>query len=254
MKKFKYVVLIILSPMLLFSQQVEVDGEFLADSIDVQLGQIKNVADPVSAQDASTKEYVDNLLIDFGISIGRLGIQGLLDSGFSPLTIINNGASIVDFIGLNYVGGIIFYMDPSEVGTGLVSAASDQTTFAQWGCIGTLIDGADDTGIGSGNQNTSDIILGCTTIGIVAEICTNLSLNGYTDWFLPSKDELNEMYTKIGPGAAAPNTNIGNFSDSWYWSSSEYDDDRAWSRKFSDGSQFNRQKYSNLPARAIRAF
>lgn len=182
------------------------------------------------------------------------GIQTLLNAGETPLNIINAGASLTDFIGLNHAGGIIFYMDPSGNGTGLVAAPSDQSAGAEWGCIVTLIVGADGTVIGTGNQNTIDIEAGCTTSGTAADICANLSLGGFTDWFLPSKDELNEMYTKIGQGALAPKTNIGNFADSFYWSSSEFDDFSAWRQNFVNAFQSFSSKSNNLQVRAIRAF
>jgi len=217
-------------------------------------GKISYVDDPVDTQDAATKAYVDNLLLSFGVSIGSSGIQGLLNAGFSPSVIINNGAPLTDFIGLNHAGGIIFYMDPSGNGQGLVAAEMDQSTGAQWGCYGIPISGADRTAIGTGNQNTIDIETGCTTSGTAADICANLSLNGFTDWFLPSRDELNEMYLKIGQAATGANQNIGGFADSFYWSSSEFADNLAWRQRFIDGVQNVDVKGNFGHVRAIRAF
>ena len=130
----------------------------------------------------------------------------------------------------------------------LEAAPSDQNTGAEWGCIGGLISGADGTAVGTGEQNTIDIETGCTTPGTAADVCANLSLGGYTDWFLPSKDELNLMYVNLKLYG------LGGFGSYLYWSSSEYDAFTAWAQGFYSGSQFDYNKISEDWVRAVRAF
>jgi len=108
-----------------------------------------------------------------------------------------------------------------------------QRTGAEWGCYGTTITGADGTAIGTGNQNTIDIMAGCLTAGIPARLCGDLVLGGYDDWYLPSIDELNKLF--INRDA------IGGFAGpEMYWSSTEVNNTIAWAVFFNDiGSQEN---------------
>ena len=156
----------------------------------------------------------------------------------------NNNSDLA--IGDTHQGGIIFYLDGN--GGGLVAASFDQYSSAEWGCDETLISGADGAAIGTGAQNTIDIEAGCTESGTAADICANLTLGGYSDWFLPSKDELNEMYLNQDA--------IGGFADDDYWSSTEVDSSLAWSQDFSNGFQFIYlvKDYGSASVRAVRAF
>jgi hypothetical protein len=157
-------------------------------------------------------------------------------------------------VGMQYQGGVIAYLlhqgdigyDPN-VQHGLIAAPFDQSTGAEWGCYGTIISGADGTAIGTGNQNTIDIINGCPTAGIAARICGDLVLNGYSDWYLPSKDELNKLYLNRFA--------IGDFATADYFSSCEYSSNYAWSQNFANGSQDHYYAKSNPNyVRAVRAF
>jgi hypothetical protein len=162
----------------------------------------------------------------------------------------------VGVVGDSYQGGIIFWLDGN--GGGLISAPTDQSSAAQWGCYGTNITGAGGTAIGTGNQNTIDIInANCTSNNVpnsatgagsptAADICANLTLGGYSDWFLPSKGELNKMYLNKAA--------IGGFANDYYWSSTESGTHGAWDQNFSSGGPDTSSKQGNDRVRAIRAF
>jgi len=88
---------------------------------------------------------------------------------------------------------------------------------------------------------------GCATAGIAARLCGDLVLNGYSDWYLPSKEELNKLYIN--------RVAVGGFSSGNYVSSSEVDNANAWYQGFSNGSQLsNGNKASGFGVRAVRAF
>jgi hypothetical protein len=71
-------------------------------------------------------------------------------------------------------------------------------------------------------------------------------LNGYNDWFLPSKDELYLMYQRL--------EDIGVFAINIYWSSSEQGAPFAWYKFFDDNNQSYSSKTWGYYVRAIRAF
>jgi hypothetical protein len=156
-------------------------------------------------------------------------------------------------------GGIIFYVDRTRaegsqyfeaacVGWSDGTCGGDDATDpkAQWGCYESPIAGADGLVIGTGAQNTVDIMRDCSALGIAGRLAGALELGGQDDWFLPSKDELNQMYIwRIA---------IGGFTSDGYWSSSEFSASIAWSQIFLLGGQSDSDKDSVRYVRPVRSF
>ena len=129
----------------------------------------------------------------------------------------------------------------------MIAATADQSTGIQWYNGSYVPTGATTTAIGTGQANTTVIVTIQDAGSYAAQLCNDLTEGGYNDWYLPSKDELDKLYTnKVA---------IGGFADYTYWSSSEGDAYTAWTQNFfDDGNQANFTKDFALLVRAVRAF
>jgi formylglycine-generating enzyme required for sulfatase activity len=117
-------------------------------------------------------------------------------------------------IGQEYGGGIIFYLDESGQ-SGLIAAKSDiPGPYFTW----------------------SD----------AKAACNNFVSGGFSDWRLPTKDELNKLYFNISV--------VGGFAAYYYWSSTENGADNAWGQYFGSGYQYQYGKPDTFRVRAVRAF
>ena len=189
------------------------------------------------------------------------GCMDITYLNYDPIACYDDGScsnellKIGDFFG----GGVIFYL---EDGGGIGGLICDILNYsAEWGCQSTPINGADGTAIGTGQENTIDILNQCSQFGIAAELCHNSTAQGYTDWFLPSKDELNEMrQNKAVINTAAISNGGVAFDGDNYWSSSQWndpygnDDERAWKQDFFRGDQEPNPKSEPAFVRAVRKF
>lgn len=156
--------------------------------------------------------------------------------------------TVSDFkVGDRYKGGIIFYIDNTGQ-HGLIAAPEDQSSSIHWGNTLVVEYGSKVTeeAIGTGLSNTNLIVTSQGAGSYAAKLCDDLVLNGFDDWYLPSKVELNEMYKN--------RTVIGGFSNGNYWSSSAMTSQYSWFQNFNNGDAYYSGNDYTYYVRAIRAF
>jgi len=158
-----------------------------------------------------------------------------------------------DFFG----GGIVYHLSSGEI---LISATEDQFLLSQWGCQGTSA-GPDSKSHTDGLTNTKAIVKlhdsvlvnyyvfpkQCHSLNdgtVAAKGCDTMTINEYSDWFLPAKDQLDSLYAK--------KTIIGGFTSDFYWSSTEESATHAWGMRFSDGLEGAPEKWYAVNTRCIR--
>ncbi len=160
-------------------------------------------------------------------------------------------------LGQSFGGGIVCYiLQPDDPGYepnvmhGLIAQLTDFQSQIDWGCEGTLT-GASETAIGTGFSNSVLSNLSCFNPTVFIQYPADII--NYSDWYLPSKDELYMMYLNrnVIPNLQGGMNPLGN-----YWSSSEVDANRAWTVNFSIGSVYQNSKNTGNPSnvRLIRSF
>jgi hypothetical protein len=193
-------------------------------------------------------------------------------------------------IGQAYAGG--FYA--GQIGVSGVAThylvvgpvASSESSSKQWKNASSDTPGANS--VIDGPQNTADIVAdGNSTVYAAAHFCNDLVTGGFTDWYMPAKNELEVCYYNLKPTTAGNNTSSGinpnavparasnytnspdvpsqtsatdfkdtgaeDFAAGRYWSSTENSATNAWLQLFNNGYQYGGyNKTSSYRVRAIR--
>ncbi|MFN5386177.1 MAG: hypothetical protein ACK5CO_05065 [Bacteroidota bacterium] len=178
------------------------------------------------------------------------------------------GGGFTHYIGEPFGGGVIFYLEKDTIGTehGLVCHPEFLCQACSWSNITTSSIGSLPSSGNYGNYATNGLVWSNLIVGqnghtnSAAKLCLDLVSNGYNDWYLPSIDELYQLWTnryavikglsKIS-GAATLN-------GATFWSSYEYNNAQAFYMSFLIGASVHagtiNKSASTLSVRAIRAF
>lgn len=156
----------------------------------------------------------------------------------------------VHYIGEKYQGGRIFYLTPGSNGKkGYIAAEVDTAQDVFWSRLSdypSYTTGATGTAIGTGKSNTAKMLALAASAGQAAKYASELIVDDYGDWFIPSRDEAIEMYKR--------RFEIGGFGNKDYWTSTELAWNKARAISMGSGSTFSNTKNNRCYLRAIREF
>ena len=161
-------------------------------------------------------------------------------TGYGPVqTFTSTATAVIPTIGSSLGGGVVAYVyqngDPGYTSTNIpvLIAGNDVLGFTRWHNGSGISTGATSAALGSGFANTNTIITsqGASTGGYTyaAALARNYTSGGFTDWYLPSQNELNQLYLN--------RVAIGGFTNAYnyFWASTEVDASNAKLQNFLSG-------------------
>jgi hypothetical protein len=173
---------------------------------------------PIPTLFAATTDNPQCAMLSTGCRVGDIG---------------PGGGIVVYDAGVNESWGRYLEIAPKSCEVSQVAYSTDSTT-ALFPNLSARIKSKE---LGSGRFNTEQL----KKISSPAALAAVRACNGLTDWFLPSKNELNEAFRLLSHGRKGLQlTPVGQFERGYYWTSSDYNGSTAWTQYFADGQQFDR--------------
>ena len=162
-------------------------------------------------------------------------------------------------IGMKAFGGVIFYLDKTKKHGLVVSLENIGGKWMKypWGCYGLSIEDAEGIDIGTGRLNTNAILNACDEKQYAAYACVNYEHEGFSDWFLPSLEELELIAENLGYDDEF--SEVIQFDNANYLSSTQLKNKKhninyAWSVNLIKGYTMSSYKSNKQKVRAVRAF
>jgi hypothetical protein len=172
---------------------------------------------------------------------------------------VSGGGTFTHYIGEQFGGGVIFHLwkDAQGVEHVLIVDKTDLSTSQVWSNIDATLIGASAQSSWDGLSNSNAIVGQAGHTSSASALCLNSTNGGQSDWYLPSIDELSLLWHSrfnVNKSLSA----IGGATDllisAYYWSSTEYATNDAWSVYFYSGNANANYKGYPTYVRAVRAF
>ena len=173
----------------------------------------------------------------------------LLLSGLSMFTVSALSLAATPQIGDSYGGGVVLYVDGTGQ-HGLIAAKADlmfdvaSNRVVDTNSHDNLTQKLYDNSVTDKEKFRKKTSYFVTWY--FANVAANTFVGGYSDWFLPNKEQLHQIYLH--------RTALPGIEDTYYWSSSESGASKAWAQDFTNGEQRDGVKTNGSHVRPVRFF
>ena len=170
-------------------------------------------------------------------AVGATGVTGSTgpsgQNGNTGATGITGASQSSHYIGQLFGGGIVVSVwQDSSVEHGLIASLADLSTGIAWSNVDSTLIGAASKSQFAGEVNTAAIIAQVGQTASAALLCQGYNGGGFSDWYLPSIWELQQVYDASMIINRVIGGTTGMQFNARYWSSTEYNINTAWSVNF----------------------